>query len=501
MITRIIESITKYPERNAFYIKDKFFTYAQLEQKISNINNILLPYLNEIFPKYIGVMMYDDFESYASCISVLLSGYGYVPINPLNPKERNLEVIYQADLKIILSSNKLVETEYKKEINLTFIDTNELPDTITNLEFSLSNNDDPAYVIFTSGSTGTPKGTPISRKNLNAFIDSAVNLGWNFSENDKFLQMSSMTFDMSIITCILPLCFGACIYTVPEEEIKYLYAYRLIKEHLITVIGFLPSTISYFKPYFDEIKLPSIRYSLIGGEALPLDLINQWNKCIPNAEIYNMYGPTEGTVFSHVYKYQKESANKDFNGIVAIGSPVKNAEVLILDTDGSEIVAIGQKGELCLSGNQVTSGYLKNPGKTQEHFLTKWVNGKEKIIYKTGDIVFIDNENCYFYVGRKDHQVKIQGHRVELGDIEKHARDITQTENTIVIAHLNEFGNYQIHLFTEKISINHKIILKYLKSKLPYYMIPSKVTVLEKMPMNVNGKIDRIALAEMINKK
>ncbi len=128
MINKIIESIIKFPERNAFFIKDKFYTYEQLGQKISNIKNVLIPHLSEISPKYIGVMMYEDFESYASCITVLLSGYGYVPLNPLNPVERNLEVIQQADVKIILSSNKNLESAYETKRSITFIDTGNLPD-------------------------------------------------------------------------------------------------------------------------------------------------------------------------------------------------------------------------------------------------------------------------------------------------------------------------------------------------------------------------------------
>ncbi len=160
---------------------------------------------------------------------------------------------------------------------------------------------------------------------------------------------------------------------------------------------------------------------------------------------------------------------------MALGDLVKNMETLILDETENEVEQ-GQKGELCISGKQLTSGYLNNPEKNLESFFIKKSGSVEKRFYRTGDIVFVDNENCYFYVGRKDHQVKIQGHRVELGDIEKHARDITLTENTIALAQLNEFGNYHIHLFTDQTDFNREDILKYLKSKLPYYMIPSNVT-------------------------
>ncbi len=385
----------------------------------------------------------------------------------------------------------------QKEALLLLIPVIYLIETVK-FEFPSAKDDDPAYVIFTSGSTGKPKGAPISRGNLNAFLDSVWNIGWDINEEDKFLQMSSMTFDMSILTFVIPLCVGACIYTVPEDEIKYLYGFKLMVEQGITFIAVVPSTLSYLKPYFNSINLPSIRYSLVCGESFPIEMANLWQECIPNAKIVNIYGPTESTVFTHSYHYCKGNNDKSYNGIMALGDLVKNMETLLLDETGNEVKP-GKKGELCITGKQLTSGYLNNPEKNLESFFTKKTGSVEKRFYRTGDIVFMDNENCYFYVGRKDHQVKIQGHRVELGDIEKHARDITLTENTIALAQLNEFGNYQIHLFTDQIDFNREGILKYLKSKLPYYMIPSNVTKVEKMPMNVNGKIDRLALLKMIN--
>lgn len=500
MISKIIESINKFPERNAFFIKEKYYTYSQLGKEIAGIKNSLLPHLPASSSKHIGVMMYEDFHSYSSCIAILLSGCGYVPLNPLNPVERNIEIIQQAGVKILLSSNGLNESEYNKDNRLTIIDTSKLSSETIDFTFPPSFDDDPAYVIFTSGSTGKPKGAPISRGNLNAFLDSVWHIGWEINEEDKFLQMSSMTFDMSILTFIIPLCVGACIYTVPEDEIKYLYGFKLMVEQGITFIAVVPSTLSYLKPYFNSINLPAIRYSLVCGESFPIELANLWQHCVPNGKIVNIYGPTEATVFTHSYHYSSDLHDKSYNNIMALGDLIKNMETLLLDESGTEVMP-GEKGELCITGKQLTSGYLNNPEKNKESFFIRKQDNVEKRFYRTGDIVFTDNEKCYFYVGRKDHQVKIQGHRVELGDIEKHARDITQTENTVAIAHLNEFGNYQIHLFTEQIDYNREVILGYLKSKLPYYMIPSDITKLSKLPVNLNGKIDRVALKEMVKLK
>jgi amino acid adenylation domain-containing protein len=497
MISDILKALIKFPDRNAFCIQDQFYTYSETGQIISNISKVILPLKSDLATKHIGVLINGDIQSYASCISVLLCGCGYVPLNPLNPIERNIEIMRQADVKILLSSDISFEHELKENDPIKYICTKDLENTSVDYNFPQANDNDPAYVIFTSGSTGKPKGSPISQCNLNAFLDSVYHIPWDINEKDKFLQMSSMTFDMSILTFIIPLCVGACIYTVPENEIKYLYGYQLMEKHDITFIAVVPSTLSYLKPYFPEICLKSVRYSLVCGESFPVELADLWQDCVPNAKIINIYGPTEATVFTHSYEFNKVTSRKSYNNILALGNIVKNMTAIIVDEKGNE-VALGEKGEICITGKQLTSGYLKNPEKNHECFFIKQINGIDKRFYRTGDIVYKDDDSCYYYAGRKDHQVKIQGHRVELNEIEKHARDITKTENAIAIAHKNQFGNYQIHLFTIKGDLSSDKIIEYLKSKIPYYMIPSGLSFLEIFPLNSNGKIDRIALEKMI---
>lgn len=496
-IDDIKEILNKYADRNAFYIKDSYYTYKDLGQKVSDIKKAVSSELPNLNPKHIGVFIHDDIESYSSCICVLLLGFGYVPLNPLNPIERIIEIIEQADIRVILSSDSSLESTLNLKSSLVFIKTKELSYEPIDLDFPQSMEEDPAYVIFTSGSTGKSKGAPISRGNINAFLDSVSSLDWDISCKDRFLQMSSMTFDMSILTFIIPLCVGACIYTVPEDEIKYLYGYRLMVEQNITFIAVVPSTLSYLKPYFNEISLSNIKYSLVCGEAFPTELANQWAKCVSNANIVNIYGPTESTVFTHSYDYMPNINTKEYVGIVALGNLVKNMEAMIIGENGKE-VPIGDKGELCISGKQLTSGYLKNPVKNNESFFNFTIDNVNKRFYKTGDIVFMDEEDCFYYVGRIDQQVKIQGHRVELGDIEKHTRDFIKAERAIALAVKNDLGNTQIHLFVEKNEFSEDALLKFLKSKLPYYMVPSNISCVENMPLNANGKIDRLALGNLV---
>ena len=497
MLNDIIRSLGKFPERNAFFIRDTYYTYGDLAAKVSDISAAIKA-AGMTGPRgTIGVFMYEDFDAYASCIAALLNGYGYLPLNPLNPPEWNLDLLRQADVTLVLTCNREIAGSLSSEPDLPlFCFTHELARVPVSLVFPERSPEDPAYLIFTSGSTGKPKGAPINNRNLNTFLDSVKNLGWDITENDRFLQMSSMTFDMSILTFIIPLYAGACIYTVPEEEIKYLYGYRLMEEQKITFLAVVPSTLSYLRPYFHDISLPAVRYSLVCGEAFPVALADEWQACVPNAKIINIYGPTEATVFTHTYLYNKGTAGKSHNGIMALGELVKNMEALILDENGIE-TGIGVTGELCITGEQLTAGYLKNPERNKISFFRRETSKGEKTFYHTGDLIYKDDEGCYFYAGRTDHQVKIQGHRVELGEIEKHARDFADNKQAAALAHKNRFGNFQIHLFLEHADLSQEQILDYLRARLPYYMIPSAVTILETMPMNQNGKTDRMALARL----
>ncbi|MBL0343154.1 MAG: AMP-binding protein [Bacteroidetes bacterium] len=359
------------------------------------------------------------------------------------------------------------------------------------IDFNVAN---IAYILFTSGSTGVPKGVPISVSNLDAFLDAFFQLGYHLNENDRFLQMFDLTFDLSIMSYMAPLCIGACVYTVPSEGIKYMQVYKLLEQYDLTFTLMVPSIITHLRQYFDEIRLDKLRYSLFCGEALYEDVVLEWSKCVPNALVENVYGPTEATIFCTRYKINSNGSNKQLNGILCIGAPMKNVGVAIIN-DNLQFSAPFEKGELCLSGSQVTSGYWKNDLKNAEAFFEK-----EGIrYYKTGDLCFMDGEGDVFYSGRVDFQVKIQGFRVELGEIEFHARKFLESAAVVAVATENSQNIWQIYLFVEGDLTHFEELQNYLKLHLPVYMVPSKITGVKMFPLNTNGKIDRKALIHIFN--
>jgi amino acid adenylation domain-containing protein len=491
MLNNLKNSIIVHENANAFHINNSFYSYKQLSENISIIQKLLKSEKKD--SNIVGIVTNDDIETYASILAIWFSGLSYVPISSKTPKERNSNIISQAEIQTILSSSAQISNFIDIE-KVNIIYTNNQKSSNSEIEIIDTQKDDLSYTLFTSGSTGIPKGVPISRKNVEAFVESFFALNYNFDKSDRFLQMFELTFDVSVACTLIPLLVGACVYTVPSDEVKYTYIYKLLENHKITVATLVPSVLAYLKPYFEEINLPDLKYCILTAEASYHKILTDWQKCIPNAEIWNLYGPTEATVWCLSYKWENTNdINKQYNGLIPIGSSMKNVDAIIID-EIKKIVQKGEKGELCVSGNHITKGYLKNEKRNKEVFFII----DEKRFYKTGDLSF---ENIYgdiMYCGRIDNQVQIQGFRVELGEIEHHTRNFTKIANVAAIAVTNEFENTEIHLYVENYIENTKIIYEYLKTKIPTYMLPSAIISLQSFPVNASNKIDRIALKKLI---
>jgi amino acid adenylation domain-containing protein len=485
---KIYESFSLFHDRTAFFISGKSYSYSFLLKRIVPLQAVIRN------ADVIGISMEDHIDTYASIFAAFFSGKTFVPLNPQNPIDRNSSIALQAAIQIIFCAEEKNLPVFRNLNNAEVVWTEKIEPSIEKLLFEeLTPPSTNAYILFTSGSTGQPKGVPIMRKNLDAFANAFFDLGYQLSEADRFLQMFDLTFDLSIMSYFVPLTIGASIYTVPFSGIKYTNIYQLLEEHNLTFALMVPSIINQLKPYFDEIKLEKMRYCLFCGEALHEDMTSRWSQCIPNARIDNVYGPTEATIFCTCYTYKKKPPNKSVNGILCIGKPMKNNFCFILNDDDS-IVKANEKGELCLAGEQLTEGYINNEEKNKEVFLTVRENQKTFRIYRSGDICYKDNDGDIFYIGRKDSQIKIQGFRVELSEIEHHARTFLKQHAVAVIARKNDAGNTVIELFIENYNQPTNALVDFLKTKMPVYMLPTKIISLPVFPLNANGKTDRNAL-------
>jgi len=232
------------------------------------------------------------------------------------------------------------------------------------------------------------------------------------------------------------------------------------------------------------------------GEASSGDLIREWKNCVPNADIYNYYGPTEATVYCSSYKVDIPKV-KTLYGMLSVGKPMKNVKLIIVDDD-CNIVSQGEKGELCICGDHVSPGYWNNPEKNSKSFFEKEFDGVTERFYRTGDLSYKDDEDDFMLYGRLDSQAKINGYRIELGEIEFHAREHLKGHNAAAMIFTNNIGNVELAIFLEGEKIDTQSLIDYIKTKVPPYMVPTNVMVEPKFPLNSNGKVDKIKLREKI---
>lgn len=487
LISRLHNSLKQNEEATAFCIEGIYYTYSQLHAHVQKIASLIND--KRTSSDTIGIVTSNSIYTYAAILACWFTGKAYVPINSQLPIERNRKILDSADVAVLINCTGNEIAEFKGESVFDIKDIDEAENKF-NLDTPQISDESLLYILFTSGSTGIPKGVPISYKNLNAFVTSFDTLGFEVTKADKFLQMFEFTFDVSVACFLIPLMYGACVYTVSSEGIKYINVLKILRDKQISIACLVPSIITYLKPYFDRIELPAVKYCILTAEASNTSDILNWKKCIPNADIYNLYGPTEATIWCTAYKLNQDKA-KSYNGMMAIGKSMAEVRAVIID-DENAIVPLGTKGQLCVSGNQVTNGYINNPQKNAESF----VNIEEVVFYKTGDLCYMDEENDLYYCGRMDYQVKVNGHRIELGEIEAAVRKLYSINN-LAILYKDKDGIDKICLFLEDYE-DVDYVHEALKNELPYYMLPHLIKNIEAFPINNSNKVDRLALKALV---
>jgi amino acid adenylation domain-containing protein len=352
--------------------------------------------------------------------------------------------------------------------------------------------EDLAYLFFTSGTTGIPKGVPIRHRNLDAFMTAVLeDSSYAFGPDDRFLQMFELTFDLSVMSLLAPLALGASCHVVPDKGIASLEIARLLDERSISVALMVPSVLSYLRRYFDELRFPALRHSLFCGEALAHSLTAAWARCVPKAEIRNVYGPTEATIFCTEFKWEERaSAEQSVNDIVPIGRPLLGTGLVIVDAAGEPVVA-GEQGELCLTGEQLATGSWQDPERSAAAFVRAPGNGGRGVAYRTGDLAFVNSRGNTVYCGRADSQIQVDGHRVELGEVERHLRTFLDGGAAAAAPIRTADGRQEFVAFLESSADLEAGALAYLRTQVPPYMLPRRIICVAALPLNLNGKVDR----------
>jgi amino acid adenylation domain-containing protein len=492
LVDLFAEQVIKNPDNLAVVFESENLTYQQLNEKADQLADYLIENYLMQPDTLIGISVERSLEMIIGVLGILKAGGAYVPIDPNYPQERIELMLEDSGISVLLTQsflvNKLPLDSLKNLVEVVYLDDRSRQDAKTQRkqQRKICKNqvkpDNLAYVIYTSGSTGKPKGVMIEHK---AIVNLALAWAEKFQVKNysRLLQFGSFSFDLSIGEIATALSAGACLYLgnkdtlLPGQSLV-----NFLTEHKITH-GFLsPSALSVLP----KASFPDLQCITVGGEVCPAELVSQWGR---EQHLYNCYGPTESTVTAAIYLCQPNGEKP------AIGKPIPNANIYILDAN-NQLFPPGIPGELCISGVGLARGYLNRPEITAEKFIEIDLFGKTERIYKTGDLAKWNAKGNLEYLGRIDEQVKLRGFRIELGEIESLLLQHPLVQEAVVILYEIDSNPRLIAyiMATEKSANVAEKVREYLKNRIPNYMIPSQIMVLDQFPLTANGKLDRRAL-------
>lgn len=467
------------PEAVAVVLKDERLTYRELNERANKVAHHLRRL--GIGPEsLVGVCLERSVEAIVAILGVLKAGGAYLPLDPSQPRERLSRMLTDAGAQIVITE------EYLKR-NRDEIETQINADLKTAI-----NNENLAYVIYTSGSTGKPKGVLVSHRNL--AHSTLARFRYYQEPLDNFLLLSPFAFDSSVAGLFWTLCQGGML-VIPEEESHQDPAYlaELIERHSVSHLLGLPALYELILRETRRRQLTSLRTVIVAGEPCPPELVKHHGETLPQAVLFNEYGPTEASVWSSVHRCDWSMDRHS----VPIGRPVANTQIYVLDSQ-LQPVPIGVTGEVYIGGDGVARGYLNHPDQTAERFVPDPFGVKQGArLYKTGDLArFLRNGNIE-YAGRNDVEVKIRGYRIELGEIELALVQHPDVSETVVLARETNGGDKRLIAYVvlnEMRAATAKQLKEFLKERLPEYMLPSSFVMLDALPLTATGKVDRNAL-------
>ncbi len=486
----IARQARRTPDAVALVFGDSAWSYAQLDARANRLAHRLIG-LGVRPDTPVGIALERGFEMVVGLLAILKAGGAYVPIDPEYPKDRIAYMLEDSGVVLLLTQSHVHATLPAREgvqtIELDLLDLEAGPDTDPSVEL---HGEHLAYVIYTSGSTGRPKGAANRHRSLYnrlAWMQDAYALG----EADTVLQKTPFSFDVSVWEFFWPLMQGARLVVArPGDHREPARLVDLIRRHGVTTLHFVPSMLQAFVAHDGVQACGSLRRIVCSGEALPAEVQARVFERLPGADLYNLYGPTEAAIDVTHWRCRADGRNH-----VAIGRPIAGTKTYVLD-DGLNLAAAGLPGELYLGGIGLARGYLGRSALSSERFVADPFSDTGERLYRTGDLVRWRDDGELEYLGRIDHQVKIRGLRIELGEIEAQLLAQPGVREAVVVAQPATGGPRLVaYVSTTPLQVLETAPLKQrLLQVLPEYMVPGAIVVLETLPLNANGKVDRKAL-------
>ena len=478
------EQVAKNPDAVAVIYEQECLTYQQLNQKA----NQLAHYLQSLGIKteeLVGVCVERSPLIIIGILGILKAGAAYLPLDPSYPPNRLIYMVEDSGVSVVLTQEKLANTLQLENLQKVYLDQDWpiISQQSSDSPVSETQAKNLAYVIYTSGSTGKPKGVLLAHKGVCNLATQQRKI-FNIKAQSRVLQFASFSFDASVWEIFMALGSGATLVMgdsdslLPGENLL-----NLLKKQKITIATLPPSALAVMPT--DE--LPDLQSLIVAGESSSADLLKKWCQ---NRHVFNAYGPTESTVCTTI------ALIKDPQQKPPIGKPLGNFQVYILDPCLNP-VPIGINGELYIGGEGLAKGYLGQPELTNSKFISNPFNDDPASrLYKTGDIVRYLADGNIDFMGRIDHQIKIRGFRIELGEIETVLSQHPQVQEGIVIAREDELGVKRLSAYVIPVTqqLTRQELRQFLQDKLPNYMVPAFLMLLDSFPLTPNGKVDRRAL-------
>lgn len=483
-------NLRQHPDDTAVVSGGRHYSFAELEHTSSLIANYLIEKFSDTDMVFC-VLIRREYLLIAALLGILKAGGSYIPIDVSYPEDRILYILNSTEAAAYLSTSA---TGFKCSSPVHTLNIDEIVASYGNDNaVNACRLENVAYTIFTSGSTGNPKGVVIGQKAMSNFVRSIHRIE-PFGTDTHMLGVTTVSFDIFVLECYVTLCYGGRLILADDAATADVgILSKLITDEHVNTIQFTPSRIMMLLeiPEYAEC-LKHIRTVFVGGEALTEDTLERL-KGSTDARLINVYGPTETTVWSTFRDVTNDEK-------IAIGRPLDNTDVYILDKDNRLMFCNGI-GELAIGGFGVANGYFNNPELTAERFIrTDFAEGR---IYKTGDLAGWDDNGNLFCLGRIDNQVKIRGYRVELEEIDHVILSYNQMQpyscitRSVTIAKEID-GVNELYTFVEPDAENSfsdgEALKKFAELKLPSYMVPKVITFVESIPFTGNGKVDRNAL-------
>lgn len=490
---RFEKQVNQYPNRIAVKTRQTQLTYIELNQAANRLARAIIAERGQ-GSEAIALLLEQSANLIVSILGILKAGKFYVPLDPSYPQERNIKILEDSQAGLIITNTEnLPLAQELANPKGQYLNVEQIDSHISNENLELSIAPDTiSYILYTSGSTGQPKGVLQIHRNVLHHIMKYTN-SLKISTDDRLLLLVSCSFTASISDIFGALLNGAAVFpfNLKKEGLNKLANWMIEQE--ISIYNCVPTIFRYFIGLLDHQNFPKLRLIQMGGEPVTRKDVDLYKKHFdPNCILCVGYGATE---INLARQYFINKQTKLEGSTVPVGYSVEDTEILLLNNDGNA-VATGEVGEITIRSNYLCLGYWQRPDLTETAFISNSQDSRKRL-YKTGDLGYFLPDGCLVHLGRKDFQVKIRGHRIEVAEVEMALLDITSIKEAVVVARVDPNNDPILVAYlivNEQHQPDFSHLRNLLKNKLPEFMIPAAFVVTESFPLTATNKIDRKAL-------